>query len=83
MKETHPLLLVDPVSRVATPVVNTGSRLLLAGVILCCAICFPASIRAGETRQRPAVGVTGVIVQSRFGGQIFDFWANRSGSQHR
>jgi hypothetical protein len=81
MKETRPLFLLDPVSRLTTSIIKAGSRLLPAGVILCCTIWFPNGTQAGELRPKPAVGVTGVIVQSRFGGQIFGYDIDATGTE--
>ncbi|HEY2799125.1 MAG TPA: hypothetical protein VGI85_00900 [Chthoniobacterales bacterium] len=50
-------------------------NLITAGVI------FPPPLsRAGEGKGRPAVGITGVIVQGMFGGRIFGFDIDATGT---
>ncbi len=45
-----------------------------AGIFVCAA-------QAGEMQSRPAIGPNGVIVQSMFGGQIFGFDIDQSGTE--
>ena len=70
----------EGLARSSAGAIPLTSRLL--SIILLCVVGFTPDVgRAGQLQANPAAGPTGVIVQSRFGGQIFGFDIDQAGNE--